>query len=212
MRYYDIHTHQASSAAHICTIRTVMAGREQPPHEGVFSIGVHPWYPYSVELVREYATDVRCVAIGECGLDTLTDTPLAEQMRLFEAQITLSEQLQKPLIIHCVKAFDQVLRLRQMLVPRQRWVVHGFRKGPQLAQQILDSGIDLSFGAALLSAGPALQNALKLVPLDRLLFETDNQTTHSIEAIYEVAAHLKGCTLEVLLEAVERKVSSVFGL
>jgi TatD DNase family protein len=210
MQFFDIHTHFPPSTAEVFTIRTVIAGREEPPALGTFSIGVHPWYPCEIEEVTKYASDPRCVAIGECGLDSLSTTPMAQQISLFQEQIELSEEIKKPLIIHCVRMYEQVLRLRQMHAPHQRWVMHGFRKGPQLAQQLLEGGIDLSFGAALVSAGPALKKTLELVHMNRLFLETDNQNTITIHEVYHAAARIRNCTVEELVNAIRQNVKEVF--
>lgn len=134
------------------------------PHadEGaLYAVGIHPWWVAQpgfdlashLSTVRRLAALPEVVQLGECGLDTAQGdgperaaAPLAAQLEAFRAMIALSEACSKPLTIHCVRAFDQLLRLKKQLRPRQQWTIHGFRGRPALARQLLDAGIDLSFG------------------------------------------------------------------
>lgn len=127
--------------------------------------------------------------IGECGLDRACTTPYDLQLAAFQAQIALSECLQKPLILHCVRAIDDVLRLHRGI--RQPWIWHGFRGKPQQLQQLINHGFCISFGF--------LHNAdsLRACPPERLFLETD-EDPRSIALLYATAADLRGTTLEAL--------------
>ena len=96
--------------------------------------------------VARWASCPQVVAIGECGLDRLRGAALEEQQRWFVRQAELAESSGRPLIVHCVKAFDVLIQLHRCLSPRAQWVVHGFRGKPQLAQMLLRAGMHLSFG------------------------------------------------------------------
>jgi TatD DNase family protein len=89
------------------------------------------------------------------------------QTNIFLHHVELSERLEKPLTIHCVRAFDRMLMLRKQLRPTQPWVIHGFRGKPELAQQLLAAGFDLSFGT-LFNA-----ESFNLCPPERRFTETD---------------------------------------
>ena len=115
------------------------------------SVGLHPWlvdsmWQQQLELLRHDLQLPNVVAIGECGLDMVNGPEMSLQQAAFEAQIQLAETRRLPLIIHCVRAFDQLLLLHKKYNPQQLWIVHGFRGKPQLAQQLLARGIRLSFG------------------------------------------------------------------
>ena len=117
-----------------------------------YSVGIHPWWTATAEwedLMRglySWAEHPQVVRIGECGLDKLQGASVELQEQVFLMHVSLSERLKKPLTIHCVKAFDRLLALRKQLRPTQRWAIHGFRGKPELAQQLLAAGFDLSFG------------------------------------------------------------------
>lgn len=125
-----------------------------------FSVGLHPWnvdeeeWEEKVEQVRQKAALPRVWAIGECGLDKLCGASFDLQMKAFRAQIAIAEEARKPMVIHCVKAFSELMALRKETeadsVRRKRrpmpWVIHGFRGKPDLAKQIMAKGLLLSFG------------------------------------------------------------------
>ena len=95
--------------------------------------------------------------------------------------ITLSEELKLPLIIHSVKTSNEIIRLRKSIRPKQPWIIHGFRGKPEQALQYTSNGFYLSFGK--------LYNAesIKIIPLDKLLFETDEYTGNITEIIRSAA-------------------------
>ena len=141
--------------------------------EGAYSVGIHPWWTAETawEDLQEgfyfWAAHPQVVRIGECGLDKLKGATIDVQEQAFLMHVKLSEQLQKPLIIHCVKAFDRLLALHKQLRPTQRWAIHGFRGKPEQAQQLLASGFDISFGEHYNEA------AYALCPPARRFRETD---------------------------------------
>ena len=127
--------------------------------------------------------------IGECGLDRLCATPYPLQLAAFEAQIRLSERLHRPLILHCVKALDDVLRLHKGTI--RPWTWHGFRGKPQQMQQLLAHGFYLSFGFHFNA------DSLRTCPAERLFFETDDDP-RPIADLYATAATLRSTTPEAL--------------
>ena len=141
--------------------------------DATYSVGIHPWWTAAAdwEDLKEglllWAEHPQVQRIGECGLDKLQGAAIEVQEHVFLMHVTLSERLQKPLTIHCVKAFDRLLALRKQLCPTQRWAIHGFRGKPELAQQLLAAGFDLSFGAHYNEA------AYALCPPTRRYRETD---------------------------------------
>ena len=115
-----------------------------------FSCGVHPWYSMDSksqlsELDKVVKEDV-VVAIGETGLDKLKGAPLEMQERIFRHHILLSEKYQKPLIIHCVKAWDELIAIYKATKPLMPWVIHAYRGNPQQAQQLIALGFRFSIG------------------------------------------------------------------
>jgi Mg-dependent DNase len=190
----DIHTHKCTETGH-SAIRSLTfdeaENRLSSIENAYFSVGIHPWYidEFSMEKIRQleiWAADSRVLAIGECGLDKHSKAPLETQTEVFKKQICLSEQLQKPLIIHCVGCFNELLEMKKQLQPQQLWIIHGFRGKPELAIQIIKAGCALSYGEHF---NP---ESVCITPLDKLFVETD-ESLFSIEEIYSKIALLKNC-------------------
>ncbi len=164
----DFHTHNLQAPAGEAIINIprewLLSPGEYPLAEGrLYSVGIHPWWTADEEQLsalfeglERWLSLPSTVALGECGLDRLRGADLSVQEEVFVKQVILAEERGLPLIIHCVKAFDALLRLRKQLRPNTLWTVHGFRGGPELAQQLLDAGFDLSFGAHYNPASYAL--------------------------------------------------------
>ena len=142
----------------------------------LYSVGIHPWdvkasgvSPEFREKLEEAACRPDVVAIGECGLDPAHPgaAPMFAQMLALRLQIELSEKVGKPLILHCVKCWNEIIGLRKDLQACQPWVVHGFRGKPEILQSLLRAGIRVSFGERF---NP---ESLKAIPAEFLLAETD---------------------------------------
>lgn len=171
------------------------------PHhsEGVVSVGLHPWDIGDdwEERIRDVATSAKAgnvVMIGECGIDKINSTAALEiQTAIFIKHIEISEKLKKPLLIHCVKAFDTIIALHRKTRPAQQWIIHGFRGKPQLAASLLKEGLYLSLGEHFNNV------TAKTIPADRLFVESD-ESIKSIEEIYTAIAKARGCTPQELAE------------
>lgn len=168
-----------------------------------FSVGIHPWNtllapPESLwDALQTAAADDAVKAIGECGIDIVKGGPMFRQLQVFKRQVEISERFGKPLIIHDVKAHDIILGLHRDMAPVQKWMIHGFRGKPQLAAQMLQAGLWLSFGEFF------NEETLRSMPPDRILAETDD----SQKSIKEIIARLSEARGEDLTETVERNTA-----
>jgi len=193
-RYYDIHTHRAPINPDVTAIVSVDAKNPVIPDHEYCSVGIHPWHTDAAKLadLEELAKHPNVVAIGETGLDKLVSTPLEQQEELFIAHIELAEKLRKPLIIHCVKAWQELIRIRKNHTSDIPWIIHGFRGNGELARQMLQFGLYLSFGLyfnsdALCAAWDA----------HRLYAETDD-SNRSIVEVYRCITSQLSITHEAL--------------
>jgi TatD DNase family protein len=192
--FFDVHTHNPSQLG--CTaIRNLSIEEAEKifssSASGLFSVGFHPWYISaltndSLGDLEKWASDNRFVAVGECGLDKNSKTPIEQQLEIFKMQIALSERIEKPLIIHCVGCFNELLDLKKRLNPSQLWIIHGFRGKPELAIQALKAGCALSFGEYFNT------ESVRVTPIERLYVETD-ESELPIDQIYGAIAKTKGC-------------------
>jgi len=141
-----------------------------------YSVGIHPWQSAQYEdnflLIREKAKNKKCLAIGEIGLDKLKGPVISIQLKSFEEQIKLSEEIGLPVILHCVKAWNEIQEVKKKLQPKQPWIYHGFNK-VGILESVLNSEVIVSLGASILS-NELLQSSVKKIPNDQLLIETDD--------------------------------------
>ncbi len=209
--YPDIHTHRPAPAAGggFRLVNASPAGFA--PQAGcLYSVGLHPWTltadgpgPDEWARLAEAVRLPQVLAVGEAGLDKLAEAPLEVQEAVLARQARLAEETGKPLVVHLVRAADELLRLRKRLRPRMPWVIHGFRGKEQLAAEWVRHGLYLSFGAQFRA------EALRAVPLDRLFLETD-ESLLPVAQVYARAAQARGMTADELAAAVRANVRAVF--
>ncbi len=210
----NLHTHHATGQSGVVEVVN------RYPDETVdglrcFSTGIHPWYLDTMPLHDALAiieTRLKltgCVAVGECGLDKRIERPLADQQPVFEQQLELAQTYGKPVILHCVGAYQEIIETRKRLRLTIPMIIHGFSKNRQVAQSLLDNGFYLSFGKYLLQ-NPGLAEVLKEVPRDRLFLETDT-ITDGIETVYDRAAAILETDVTALEAQINQNFAAVFG-
>lgn len=210
MEYIDIHTH--ATPTHTKAVQSLHSNFDAVQQKGWYAIGLHPWHidanwEEQYRLVEQWATHPHVVAIGECGLDRVCAVNFQLQQQVFYQHIQLANLVHKPLIIHCVKAYDEVLKaLQQTDVPA---VFHGFNKSRELALQIITAGHYISFGKALLQ--PRVQDVLKVLPPDKIFLETDDAAV-TIETIYQQAAQAFSIDENSLSLQLQKNALTVFNL
>ena len=151
------------------------------------SAGVHPLHsdePLDWPMVKTAASQRKCVAWGELGLDNHYDRPprsvqdrvLAEQLAFIQSCMTEDEAFRKPIVVHCREAFDDVLAvLRGAPFDPSRIVFHCFTGTVEDARKVLDFGAWISFtGVVTFANAHEVAQAAKLVPADRIMVETDS--------------------------------------
>jgi TatD DNase family protein len=199
MIFVDIHTHNYTKSDAIAIRNLTFSEAENlfsSDEDGLFSVGIHPWFApeyfhEQIARMENWITSQHFFAVGECGLDKNSNVPLSLQQTVFELHIKLSEKYGKPLIVHCVGFFNELLEMKKRLSPCQLWIIHGFRGKPQLAQQLLHAGCTLSYGAYF---NP---QSVRITPSGKLFVETD-ESNLTIENIYQQIAVTKGCDVEEL--------------
>ncbi len=212
--YINIHTHSTESSKEVVAIINQDSKFESLSVNSYYSVGLHPWHLNSINTETEFqelkiAAELNNVrAIGECGLDKSCKTDFKLQEIQFRKQIHLANQLHKPLIIHCVRAFEEVISALKEEQNNVSVIFHGFQKGAALAIRILEAGHYLSFGHQLLSTKN--EDVFKLVPWERLFLESDNHPI-PIETIYQKAASIKGVSVNELANKISNNFDRVFG-
>ena len=196
----DIHTHvlpEVPGSALVC----IGCGPIPSTQGNYFSAGLHPWdvTGHDQELLgtlEQMLAQPQVLAVGECGFDTLKGPAHELQEQAFIRQVEMSECFGKPMILHVVRDFDSVVRLRKQFKPEQSWLVHGFRGGPDQMNQLYAHGILVSFG---LKQNP---ESLKQIPSARLFLETDGKC--SVKEVMQLAASLRNESVETIEQQVVR--------
>ena len=213
MEFFNFHTHQFTNQSNVLELVN------QYPNEfdtsiSFYSIGIHPWYIVDdrinadLKIIEEKLQTENCLALGECGLDKRIAIPLEQQILVFEKQLALAEKYKKPVVIHCVAAFQEVIEIKKKMKISVPMIIHGFSKNNQLANQLIAAGFYLSFGKYLLR-NPELKTVFQIVPNDRFLLETDT-IEESIQQIYDLAAEYKNITIKELQEVISSNFERIF--
>ncbi|KPE51454.1 TatD family hydrolase [Chryseobacterium indologenes] len=198
MKFFDFHHHKESVTYGIYNLDP-----GTPPKNNLYSAGIHPKDIDAGSMENQFrwlesSISENCFAIGECGLDSMVPVPQKIQEKVFLRQIYLSNEIRKPLIIHCVRKFYEVISFKKKA--EQAMIIHGFNKKRPIAEDLLARNFYLSFGKAVLYQ-LSLQDILKAVPLDKLFLETDNDD-FAIEDLYQKVSEIKGVSPETLNEQI----------
>jgi TatD DNase family protein len=205
-QYIDIHTHTAWNYPHIFSIRNLVKPLEiesYQPSATPISIGLHPWFIEPgkehklIDLVLEASSQTNVFAIGECGIDLKIETQYGLQEKIFLKHAAIAEESKKPLIIHCVKAYQQLTNLLKQQKPQIPWIFHGFNNTEQVALELINHGAYLSIGADLLKENSKIRRSLASLPLDHIFLETD-EWQQPIWKLYAEAVKLLGITEKIL--------------
>ncbi len=180
-----------------------------------FAVGLHPWFIEQSTAEKEFnKLEQICrlpnvKAIGECGLDKVCKTDFVFQKEVFAQQILLANQIQKPLLIHCVRAFEEVTTLLKQNKNKVPVVFHGFIKSSSQAGQLVAQGYYLSFGKGI--QHERIQKVVAAMPLEQLFFESDDLTL-PIQSVYQMAATALQFDIESLCLQLEKNAAKVFKL
>ncbi len=184
--YVNIHTHHLSTGSGVFVFNNRFAFDRELYTISLFSIGIHPWDAElaSINVFNELErliTHANCFAIGECGLDKQKGPGLEIQKRVFEQQLELALKYHKPVIIHCVKAFDELIEICSSYIHKIPLIIHGFNKSSQLAKQLTEKGFYVSLNPTVFKKAGFNFN---VIPLAKLFLETDTCKTDLISDVY----------------------------
>ncbi|MFT4984368.1 MAG: TatD DNase family protein [Flavobacterium sp.] len=213
MNFFNFHTHKFTNEADVLELVN------QYPQEfdsaiPFYSIGIHPWYivgdrvEADLGIIESKLQEKNCLAAGECGLDKRIAIPLELQQTVFEKQLLLAQKYNKPVVIHCVAAFQEVIDTKKRLNISVPMIIHGFSKKEQLAKQLLDNGFYISFGKYLLR-NPELESVFASIPNNRFFLETDT-VEETISDVYTLAAKYKNTTVTEIQKEIKNNLGDVF--
>ena len=216
--FVDIHTHIDNQA--------VIKILDDKFEEKVLTTwGVHPWevschfdwgeaewrnLSQTIDAELSYSGDFSTsfhsarndvIAIGEVGLDKVHKETFEKQVEVFEEMIRLSESYRKPMIVHCVRAYSEIIEIRKKTKAKMPWVIHGFNSSVETMRQLIGHDMYISLGEVLYHNENQAIKILKDIPLDRLFLETD-VSERDIKDVYAKTAELMECDVDFLCKQI----------
>jgi TatD DNase family protein len=200
--YINIHSHRKTDEKNEIVLHNYILD-SCSPEESInanesefFSIGIHPWYipqhpKQALEYLNRLSTYHSCQAIGEVGLDKNAATDMSAQEDIYIQQLKIASKQHLPLIIHCVKAWNEIIAIHSAYHPEIPCIIHGFRGKPQLAESLINAGFYLSFGFHF------NEESIKICPSHRLFLETD-EDLRPISELYEAVSNIRQCSVNEL--------------
>jgi TatD DNase family protein len=217
--FIDIHNHDVIPKPGIFSVDNIMAHESRIPdiNSGVvYSSGIHPWFlteenfEYLLRKVEIYSLHPCMIAVGEAGFDRIKGPAIELQRKAFEAQVSIANNTGKPLYIHNVKAWEELLAEHKRLKPETQWIVHGFQGKNELARQLLSKGMYLSLWADFVMNRDS-SSLIKAIPLEKLFLETDAFEI-DIKDIYDKVSTILQISIEDLKKNMFKNYIDVFGV
>ncbi|MEZ5083705.1 MAG: TatD family hydrolase [Bacteroidales bacterium] len=217
-QYINIHSHEENTANdRVSVVNVYPDNLPEFKKVGLYSIGIHPWYIPDknvgklLTIVGDMAKREEVVAIGECGLDKLSAVSFDVQQFVFEKHIEIAEKVQKPLIIHCVRSFNELVQIKMHSRATVEWIVHGFNSKLDVADLLLRHEMYLSFGKALLNPESNASKVLPQIEDEMYLLETDDSSV-GIDEIYSAAAERVNMDMDILKLSMQTNFINCFKL
>jgi TatD DNase family protein len=201
--FIDIHTHHPMNSEEILSVPSLFLQDIYLHNElnGPFSAAIHPWHAAKfapeqvIGMLEDLIKQPRLFAIGETGLDKSCPTDIKRQKEIFEIHLAFAEEYHKPLIIHSVRSWNDLIGfIRHASVP---FILHGYSEGIELTKRLIDLGCYFSLGKSVLQLMPRFRETIQFIPLSSLFFETDDSHL-TIADIYKEAGKIMGISLDDL--------------
>ncbi len=187
-----------------------LLAKDFPPENienGYYSVGFHPYSigkvdeKETLEKVRFAIQHPRVLAVGECGLDKAIGTNMKDQLRIFEQQVDMAGAANLPVVLHVVRAFNEMLEFMKAHRPAVPMIIHGYQGSAQMAGALVKAGFLLSFGESIGREHPKTIEVLRQVPLESLFLETD-EGEQDIRELYHMLAKIKDISVDQLREQI----------
>ncbi len=208
--FINIHTHQNQAVANCISLHNIFLQKlsEINYEKSVFySVGIHPWHVGEIDIqllenqMLAAFENPQIIAVGEIGLDKVCEIDFEKQLKYFFKQIEIVEKYQFPVVIHCVRAFNEIIEFRKNNKISQSWIFHHYNANEQITNELLKYNCYFSFGKNVLNNSDKINELIKFIPSNNLFLETDD-TTITISEIYEKVAEIKNCSVEELKFAI----------
>ena len=215
--FIDIHTHHPLNSEEILSVPSLFLQDIdfKKVINNPFSAAIHPWHaaeflPGQVRTMLEaLIKQPGLIAIGETGLDRICTADFQQQKLLFELHLEFAENQHKPLVIHAVKSWNDLIPyLKKAKVP---YILHGYSGGTELTKQLIDLGCYFSVGKLVLQMTPRFREAFQLIPLTSLFLEADDSPS-DIREIYQKASEILNIPLDSFKIQLNQNFKDLFNL
>lgn len=192
--FIDLHSHHPLPGHQVVCIYNRLLTEPHLPLSGYYSAGLHPWHADRLtpaelwKSLEAESANQKLLAFGEAGLDKACHIPLAVQKEIFKIHLDLAEDFRLPVVIHCVKAWQEVLEMTSN--HGISTIVHGYNGSTELTDQLVKSGYCFSVGKAVLNPKSKIRASISRIPIDSLFCETDESDTTIMEVYRAVAESL----------------------
>ena len=203
MQIIDFHTHQANDSENIQILNIFAQDLPADEPDCFFSAGLHPWHIGKVNpeecfrAIDRASEQKNMLAVGECGLDRSVAVGFALQEWCFKQQILIANSHRKPLIIHCVRAYSDLLKHKKEDKSGLPWIIHGYHGNLETTSGLIKHGFYFSVGEQLLK-DKEKADVFRAIPVERLFLETDESKV-SIAEIYSLAAQTMDIKEELII-------------
>ena len=215
MKLINLHTHRIKNKGDIQILNIFAEELNDAEPDFLFSAGLHPWHISKVNPEKcfealEWATKQKnMLAVGECGLDRSISTDFALQEYCFIEQINIANRSCKPLIIHCVRAYSDLQKLKKEIQSDLPWIIHGYQGNLEMTKSLIRNGFYFSVGEPILK-NESKQIILQSIPFERLFLETDDKDISILE-IYQLAMKRLNMDEQRFAEAIFNNFRNLFG-
>ena len=206
MRFIDVHTHFFN--ADNDSITDISENYRLKNSVKLFSAGIHPKTLKKFEeltdnfrIINLLAQEKNCAAIGECGLDKFSLQRLEEQEKIFEAQIIIAQRFNKPLIIHCVRLYNEVLRILKTADFSLPVIFHSYNGNVQTTKSLLKyDNINFSFSEKTLTGFKSLE----IIPLEKIFTESDMNPDTDFNGLITKVAKIKNVDFQEVADKMKK--------
>ncbi|QSH40712.1 TatD family hydrolase [Lentisphaerota bacterium ZTH] len=223
IEYIDFHTHQNFKAPHYlnivsCDPEDFLQRVNECDSSTLFSVGIHPWslkgnYDQSMqrlEKLEKLLQHPQVIAIGETGLDKTRGPAAATQIVVFSEILKIAVRLSKPVIVHCVRFYPEIITLKKQFAPELPVMIHGYNGKPPLLEQLFKHNCMVSFGLAALNRQD-VPDFLRANPkyFNLIALETDDSNV-SVKSVYARAGEVLDLSDQELKAVMRRNFKRLF--
>lgn len=217
--YINIHSHSIckKNTTGIINLFAHQFSKELMIEGQYYSIGLHPLHingkTFSTfeKTISDNINNPQIIALGESGLDRRYSTDIQLQMTVLEKHSLISERNEMPVIIHCVRSYNDLISVRNSANARMPWILHAYYGNIQTTAQLLKHNIYFSFGKNLIHPTDKLIEVINLIPLDRVFFENDEDDLE-IETAYDNYSRITGTDISLLKNIIRNNFKECFGI